>query len=197
MREDKSNLNIFVYDDKKVAFIRIAKTGSTSIKRFFGKESRRVEIDKISELNDYFKFTFVRNPYDRFFSFYCDKVLGQQRYDKKVTKWLSGIGIQKGAPFKEAIIKLKDHVDNSDVHIRPQSFFIYNNKRIIPDFIGRFETLEDDFEKVKKIVDIKKKLSHLNVNSNKYSKKDFYDDETYNMIYDIYKNDFDMLGYSK
>jgi len=82
-----------------------------------------------AQFDEYFKFTFVRNPWDRVASFY--RFLG---YDRLCS--FSGF--------------VRNHLARQTVKKRwflcPQAEYIYgNDNRLLVDFVGRFETLAKDF----------------------------------------------------
>lgn len=160
--------------------------------------------------DEYFKFTFVRNPWGRMLSIY--KYLKfNQRYEFKsfLTK-----------AFKNKIWR------NEYWFVRPQSDFICDeNGKILVDFIGKFESLQDDFNDVcKKIAlapieiphvnksNVKPRLSlhprelmkYLNHQINQINLKriptfnkyqDYYDNESIEIVADLYKRDIELFGY--
>jgi hypothetical protein len=115
----------------------------------------------------YYKFTFIRNPYDRIIS-------GWNHMNKQI-------------PFKE-YVKMKNFVSDMEyIHVfMNQTKHIMNERgQIITNFIGHFETLEEDLNKV---------LNHLKifyrihnpyqiVNSHKHLHfSSYYDQETLNIV---------------
>lgn len=97
--------------------------------------------------DEYFKFSFVRNPFDRTYSFY--KYLGFSEFlsfDDFVLKKLRGRFLHRNYWF-----------------IRPQYDFIYSNGNCLVDFIGKFENLQSDFIHVATKLNLEKNLSHKNI----------------------------------
>jgi len=82
---------------------------------------------------EYYKFCFIRNPYERFISGFC--------YCSKYLK----INIEF-----EKFIYLQDYVTSFEyIHtFMPQSKHIIYNDKNVCNFIGSFERLEEDFKKI-------------------------------------------------
>ena len=134
---------------------------------------------------DYFKFTFVRNPWDRLLSCYVQKFANPKSfYSKKV----------KVNSFREFIISFIQHEDltTCNIHHRLQTELM-NPKKM--NFIGRFETLQKDFNKVSSKIGIgKPQLPKLNPSKHKHYTT-YYDDEMNQIVQKKYKQDIELLGY--
>jgi hypothetical protein len=132
----------------------------------------------------YFKFTIVRNPWARVHSWY-----------KNVTRdelHRAEMGISSKIKFYDFLETFKYKTG-----LRPQTFWIKNYKGEIPlDYIGRFENLSSDFEKVCNLMNIESlKLPHeLKRTCNDY--RDAYNDKTRDLISRIYKEEIALFGYS-
>ena len=150
---------------------------------------------------DIFKFCFVRNPYTRLLSAYLDKIVND-KYQAQHIKIQMGL-----SPDSKRPISFEDFVDvvivqpvmYMDLHWRTQYHQTFQ-KNINYDFIGRFETFEDDFLFV---------LQKLGIDPNAFydaershathaSKhiQDHYTPEIAEKVYRKYKIDFDYFGYS-
>lgn len=144
--------------------------------------------------NNYFKFAFVRNPWDRMVSLwaYCKK-----RNIKPVAD----------TDFKECIVNLEGlfckvpqrYYSNSQRKINllyPQYHFIsdwYGNN--ILDFIGRFENLQEDFNTIcDKIGISQQQLPYKNKSKHKHY-TEYYDDETKQIVAEKYAKDIEYFGY--
>lgn len=122
------------------------------------------------KFDDYFKFTFVRNPWDQMVSEwkYFNKVLGQN------------------LSLKESLTKFCIWGE----HYREQVAFA-----IGCDFIGRFEKLQKDFEIVCETIGIRKrKLPHMNTGRHRHY-TEYYDDETRAIVAEKYARDIEYFGY--
>ena len=63
-------------------------------------------------------------------------------------------------------------------------------------FIGKFENLQSDFNKICEIIGIKKEKLPLINNTNKEDYKSYYTEETKKIIQKAYKKDIEMFNYS-
>ena len=108
--------------------------------------------------------------------------------------------------------------DDKYRHIMPQTEMLYDSDgNLLVDFVGKFEQLDQDFEKVCKHLGFEdSSLSHVN-SSDKKSRElrrkfrnfihnngeanlriyvDFYDAETREFVSNLYRKDIDNFGYS-
>jgi len=165
------------------------------------------------QFDQYFKFSFVRNPWDRIVSIY--KYFGWDRY----------------VEFKRFVVKkLKNEVWRDNYwFVRPQSDFVCNQSGdIIVDFLGKFENLRADFNQVCQHLGLAPtELPHINmskkqklkpINPNKifnYAQwlyhnrtmprsktipsfsnyQDYYDDESRELVAQLYQKDIELFGY--
>ena len=133
----------------------------------------------------YFKFGFVRNPWDRILSEYKYAL---RIYSKFRISNLRGF-IKKywGNSRRHSTIKQ---------HIRPQYEFLYNTDgNCMVDFIGRFENLQEDFNVVcDKIGIARMELPHKNKSKHKHY-TEYYDEETKQIVAEKYAKDIEMFGY--
>ena len=137
----------------------------------------------------YFKFTFVRNPYDRFVS--ACAMLNTRN---------TGYAGNETAVMKRMLTGLKGAVNAADFRklmlVRPQAgLLVDEGGRIGMDFIGRYETLQDSFAEVCRRIGIPgQRLAIVNATVHR-PWEDFYDDELCRLVTRFYRRDFEMLGY--
>ncbi len=190
----------------KTIFVHIPKTAGTSMERkeFVGlpgadcHDSINKFKERVTNPDEYFKWCFSRNPYDRLVSAY---VWGITNHKEEFLKDIDS--------FEDYINKIEDFYEfggdsldqkRSGVHTIPQSVFINNNISNM-DFIGKFENLNVDFnyvcEKIEehssnpiinKDLPISKKTTH-----NHY--ETFYNEEIIKKVNILYKKDFELFDY--
>jgi hypothetical protein len=154
-----------------------------------------------SQYDHYFKFTFVRNPWDRLLSCYMSKVvrsgagMPMGKYGN-VTLWRN-MSFQE---FAEAVCLIPD--EEANPHFRSQHIFVCDEgsrKNILADFVGRFENLEEDFKIITRTIGIGAQLPHAaDTNSIRSSRSyhDFYDEKLAEMVGERYREDAEIFGYS-
>ena len=190
----------------KSIFIHIPKTGGTSIKNILlknnfellnlhqakdGSNDDKTGAYKLGTANrlkrgiddniwnNYFKFTFVREPYSRAVSNYFFL-----KYNNKIN-------------FNKFLKKKFNKITDIWHFTLPQSRHIYNNKKeLLVDFIGNFENLQEDFNNIcTKIGIIPTKLPYLN-KTNKSNKRKILNNINKRIIYNKFKEDFENFNYN-
>ena len=151
-----------------------------------------------------FKFTFVRNPWDRIFSTY-NFYLGQSpehiyyKYDKpkvdfiKRNKLTFGEYVNLALGSKESHSLGINHI-KGDIHLKPIIGYFCRDKKDF-DFIGKFENINEDFKQVSK----KLNWNHQEIPHKNKSKhncyRDAYDKDLIKIVYDKYEKDINELSY--
>ena len=134
--------------------------------------------------NTYFKFCFIRNP-----------------YDKIVSAWNHVNRFQ--IPFKNYLALEKTVNDVEYMHMfMPQYRSMINEKaKEYIDYIGKFENLEDDFLIILKKLGITNFTHDLSKKVNARDHNPFYeyyqDQETLDQVNHLLKEDFEHLSYTK
>lgn len=194
------------FDDTKSIFIHIPKAAGVSIcKTLYGNlAGGHTAVDKYqyvfskAEFYSYFRFTFVRNPWDRLFSAYNFlKNGGLNDVDKK---WAE-MNLSPYNNFQQFVkkgLRLKNITNY--IHFIPQyKFLCLPDTSIMPiDYLGFFENIEKDFVYVSQKVtgkEIKLPILNKNKKTNTFYKGE-YDQEMVSIVEKIYCLDIERFGYS-
>tara|TARA_B100001741_G_scaffold311327_1_gene312222 strand:+ start:1645 stop:2292 length:648 start_codon:yes stop_codon:yes gene_type:complete len=192
---ENSILSIFL--DKKCLFFHIPKTAGVSISRsLFGDIKwghRNVKFYKLhygeKVFNSLYKFCFVRNPYKRLYSAYTFlKQGGINNQDLSFSK----SHLQEYKSFNEFVLKglEKEEIMNW-VHFKPQYTFVCDeNDNIVMDFVGKIETLNEDFNTICNHLNIEAELQNLNIGT---VKKNNFSEEIKTIIKLKYQKDFNLF----
>lgn len=137
------------------------------------------------KFHHYFKFAFVRNPWDRMVSCYA--------YDNMVTK-----AFQVGGEFHG--ITFADYLDLRLVRQRgywssPQVDFLKDKGAWLVDFTGRFERLQDDFDVVCDRVGIGKIMLPTKRKTNHGHYREYYTTESSMLVHNVFARDIEEFGY--
>jgi len=168
----------------------VPKTGSRSMFDFFINKKLYFPREKLQAFpNDYsncLKFAFVRNPWGRLVSTYENKVSQPNSPRIKFFKQF------KGGSFKEFIRWIGLNGDDHDRHIKQQTSLVPYD---LVDFIGKFENIQQDFNKLCDKIGIRQQqLPHLNKTNHKHY-TEYYDDETREIVAERYAKDIEYFGY--
>ena len=147
--------------------------------------------------NDYFRFAFVRNPLDRLVSCYAQKiVLYGQHYNMPIEFWRYGKRFSREMSFAQFVQAVSEIPDvYSDIHFRSQHSFIYHKNHCMVDFIGHFETLEEDWAQLSERFGFPA-LPHYNRSAhNDY--RDMYTPELARLAYKRYQRDIELFAYEE
>jgi hypothetical protein len=131
----------------------------------------------------FFKFAFVRNPWDWHVSNFH---YISQRADH---------------PWHEVVAPFRDLEEYLDWRIQEkgaeqQSEFVYGEDgALLVDFVGRFERLAEDFAVVCERIGIASSLPHANRSSHADFRQ-YYTPATRKLVADLYREDIERFGYS-
>jgi|TARA_Y100000310_G_C20538106_1_gene741884 hypothetical protein len=171
--------------------------------------------------SDIFKWCFVRNPYDRLFSAYlyhhgitlCDGTVPGRvvfsELDSRMSFFMSS--------FENYILNLKELKKLNIKHLKEQHSFI-SSENVTMDFIGRYETIEQDWNYISnKLYNQKLHLDIIN-HSTAHAKAlygnrlfsriypgnsmpknyiSLYTPEMIKVVNEVYSKDFELFGYTR
>jgi len=135
---------------------------------------------------DLFRFTIVRNPFDRLVSCYTDKVL--QRHsglDRRMYR------LRKFPDFARAVCNCDPARANP--HYRPMVEFFSVEQHF--DLIARFENLTEDWRVIQKHSNIAVELPHTNPSKNRKPYREYYTPEIRGFVEKYYREDLERWGY--
>jgi len=194
--------SIAALDYYKCIFVHIPKNAGLSVTYTLfgnagGSHRKIVDYKKVfsrSTFKRYYKFSFVRNPWDRVVStFFFLKNGGLTEKDRV---WAE----KHLAPFGtfDAFVKgwLKEENINNSLHFQHQHVFLEDEKgKIAVDFIGRFENIDEDFKIITDKLGINRILKKTNTSQRKKNYRDYYDEETKEIVNEVYKKDIQLFNY--
>lgn len=201
-----------VFHNHKTIFYHIPKTAGVSIEKFLDTEKTRDPlifypdviyglynrlysqhynhemmlplIDK-HVLNSYFKFTFVRNTYDRLVSAFSYLPI------PKSSKTPEGFKLH----MEKICNKMKENKIGITEHFNTQMNYIFYKGEKTVDFVGRYENLDKDFEIVCHLIGIPySPLEHLN-KSDRKNYQYYYDKKTIDLVKNTYKDEIEYFEY--
>ncbi|MEZ5384384.1 MAG: sulfotransferase family 2 domain-containing protein [Prosthecobacter sp.] len=138
-----------------------------------------------------FKFGFVRNPFDRMVSlfFYLKKIKCEE--------------VSVALTFEDFCRKV-DRQEHPPVGLynykglnqcNPMVDWLTDrNGKLIADFVGRHENVNEDFRKICQIIGISEKIPHKNKTDHR-PYREYYNDETRSIVEKLFRRDLDLFGY--
>ena len=193
---------MIINDQHKFVFISIAKTACTSIRRRLGFDNDPLpeiyhmfykDMVKLKpEINSYFKFCFVRNPYERMYSAYTNLKYGGH------PQWTDPI--KKFSKYEDFVINFQKSECVKFIHLQPQFDYISIDNKSCMNFIGRFENLKNDMITIEKQLNLNHvplKIERTTEDIFKQKDPKMHTQYMKDIIYDFYKNDFINFGYER
>ena len=176
-------------------FVHINKTGGSSIQRALGiPHDHLTALEKRARLglrawDRKFKFCIVRNPWDKVVSHFHYRVQTNQTglKDESVDfgDWVGLTYRDRQAPYYD-----------SPKFFMPQTEWISREDgKIIVDFVGRFEHLDEDFKKICEKLGRKGLSLPHDKKSNRGRYASYYTPETRDIVAEWFKADIDNFGY--
>lgn len=146
-------------------------------------------IDLLGEaaVREQFSFSFVRNPWDRMISIY-------HRTDPHLVQQACDAGIElTGLPFGEFLART---AELRHAHLAVQADYLYDTAgRLQVDFVGRYETIVQDFAVVCTRLGTQAALPCLNASTHD-GYRSYYDTHTRRLIGERYARDIEAFGYT-
>jgi len=172
---------------KKFIFVHIQKTAGSSITNALKNDKKTLRtcqqhtfLKDCYHNKEYFKFSFVRNPWDRLVS------------------WYNHINFDNSKNFSEFLTLKNVIIDfgmKKSISTNQLDYISDNDGNILTNYIGRFENVNED------ILEIGKKIGYDDFtipHINKFPHKDYrtyYTDKDIELVQEMYKRDIDYFGY--
>jgi len=187
--------NITVCHERRFIWFRVAKVGTRTIYHHLLESNIHLDAEHpyriyypVKLYNDYFKFAFVRNPWDRLVSCWHNKVIDSNYFKFQDPKLAD---MRTFANFVNFISGLD--IENCDPHLRLQCRLIDLNHI---DYLGRLESLGSDLSKIFHILDIPiGNIESKNVSIEKIHYHEYFDHGLVEKVYQIYRRDIQIFGY--
>lgn len=181
--------------EHKCIFIHQRKCAGVSIMKAFGVEPNDQATHFLNDgvlspeyswhgsvVPNYYKFSIVRNPWDRFVSgwLYCEKT--------------------RHLPIKTVLLHMLYYVGHDYSHItRPQWCILYDASGVlITNYVMRFENLQTDFDHVCDAIGKPRViLGRTNATRERLPYQEYFrDTETKDLFHQHFKRDIETFGYS-
>jgi hypothetical protein len=148
------------------------------------------------EFQEIFTFSIVRNPWDRLYSAY-KFLLNNDFYGQNMPM---ADKIQRYDSFDQFVREFinRKSIDRSNIVFQDQSRFISFDGRVIGcDYLGRFESLQRDFQTICQRIGIDAKLQRHNASraGKTTDYRPYYTDASAEVVAKVYAQDIAMLGY--
>lgn len=196
----------WVLPRQKAIYLTIQKAASTSLHAlclslgglkysFWKRKSESLPAD-------YFKFSFVRNPYDRLVSCFADKILNSSVRGHglpKMPRALFELGFRPKMSFERFLrlaVSLPDNI--ADRHVLSQHAFVTDKDgSLLLDDLGCFENLASDVARIFGCLGAQVALPHCNASPKRASWQSYYTPELAKLVRNRYRKDFELFGYSE
>ncbi len=198
---DARGYSLKPYDDLRCIFVHIPKNAGVSVcQALFGclagghltARTYRV-IFGPERYDSYYKFTFVRNPWDRLVSSYT--FLKHGGYNDQDASW-SREHLSAHRDFRSFVRNsLTPEMIYAKQHFIPQWEYVVDRRgKNAMDFLGRFEALEADVNHVAQRLGVNMNLPRTNT-SPRGDYRTYYDDPCAEIVARLYARDIEMFGY--
>lgn len=205
-RDSYSNARI--HHEIKLVFVHIPKTAGNSITSALkqlnpeprqkspkiAKHAKAFEVKYLlgkDKWEDYFTFSFVRNPWDLMVSSY--------NWWQQKAKTLSGHKDQAKKINKMSFADfMNSRYGKYMINERYGNFFdwLTENNKIIVDYIGKVETINEDWEKICQLNNLEHiEMPHINKSERK-NYRSYYDDNTKEIVAKRFQKSINKFNYS-
>jgi hypothetical protein len=196
LRPSRMAYNLTISHHHRFIWFRVAKTATRTLFSHFRNHNIPLDAEhpyqvRYSEryYRSYFKFSFVRNPWDRVVSAWVNKVVDHNRWN------FDEATLRELQEFRNFVTYLETlDLSVCDQHLRRQSDLIDLNNL---DFLGRFESFDRDFAEVCHrlgLPDYEPAVHNQSPKRNDY--RSYYDDALAERVSNLYRKDIQLFNYT-
>lgn len=209
----------YVFDAPKLVYLPIPKAACTSIKAALAKACDIVFAKNQSvhthpgmhkqegRLNaaqsGYYKFSFVRNPFERLVSCYRQKIIfiPSRDHPKPLYEYyfFSLPAHISFADFVERVAKIPDPL--ADNHFKSQYALLYSEERLQVDYVGKMENLDNEWKQIAEKYQLDPNLIQSNVTKDRQGCHSdyrlYYTEPLAKLVYERYRQDVETFGYER
>jgi len=190
--------------DRKCIFVHIPKSAGLSVNyglfgRHTGNHLTMAEYQLAltrREFDSFFKFTVVRNPWDRLISAYHFLRNGGRNAEDR--RWVDE-HLSEISNFEEFVLQWVNRSNvRKGVHFLPQHTFITlpGSTNPLVDFIGYFENIEADYDHVRNRLGGGDALKCENqTRGRRRDYRSYFTEQTREIVQETYREDIELLGY--
>jgi chondroitin 4-sulfotransferase 11 len=149
-----------IIPSKRLIFVHVQKTAGSSVRLAFGESpdptekhflARELRSSCGAEVwNTYFKFAFVRNPWDRLVSWWSNINSHREAYERGLPlNNFQSFVLSRAFTFEEFLLNCDEEIIDTDgrkwIYRNQVDYLSGDDDQLIVDFVGRFETVDEDF----------------------------------------------------
>ena len=201
---------MIVNHKRRFVFVCVPKTGSTTLSKYFKRtgefdkpknhpwltEKYHYPISKIQQeenVENYYKFAYHRNPFDRLVSSWIDftQAKGHQLWSEKLTKQFKS--------WEDFVKNFADTEWANEIHFQPTTYYTHVNGIQAVDHVARYENFTNETQNIFTHIGIDYRKENFNhrfrkTNRQKDYRKYYKDDATIETVSKHFKSDLDTFG---
>lgn len=139
--------------------------------------------------NNFYKFAFVRNPWDWQVSYYHFILKEETHIKHQLVKSMDGF-----EQYLEWVINTKNPFPKGSTKLQ-KDIITDSTGKLIVDFVGRYETLDADFSTICQVLNLQATLPYLN-QSKHQDYKSYYNEKTRKLVEEHFQEDIALFGYT-